>query len=129
LSRAGLRRTPGTNLVGDRVVEAITGDVIECGCDVAVGVFVIILREVRRGANDSLDGSNGECHQSCKIITSFEEFFCRPVRLHCREISLNLLFVERVMLSERCRQLGWISEYLGPGLDFSDVAIHVLASV
>lgn len=37
--------------------------------------------------------------------------------------------MECVVLSERCRQLGWVSEDLGPGLNGCNVLIHVLTRV
>ena len=37
--------------------------------------------------------------------------------------------MECVVLSERCRQLGWVSEDLGPGFNRCDIFVHVLAGV
>ena len=50
-----------------------------------------------------------------------------PVSLQSFNVTLDLLLVERVVLGELLRQLGWVSEDLGPGLNRCDIIVHVLA--
>ena len=81
-------------------------------------------KELNLGAFDRAD-SDG--HESSKIVTSLEVQLGVPVSLQGGNVGLNLLLVESVVLGKSGRHLSRVSEDLSPGLNGSDVTVHVLA--
>ena len=82
--------------------------------------------ELNLGAFDRAD-SDG--HESSQVFTSLEEQLGVPVSLQSGNVGLDFLLVEGVVLGKSGRQLGRVSEDLGPGLDGCDVLVHVFAGV